>query len=200
VKETVIDWLGTFWKVLIRPTPKTFLEEAKKAEGKPASAIGLLIFYGLYVYILASIGLTRAPLSFGALIAATLVIPLGVLIFTSSAYYLCQRLPRRKKYNYDKMLYLNVAILLPILLVTAPLFVWDVFPLSTAVLFFYQIALLTISIKSLADIEYWQALVIIFLSTVATILVCVAAIRIIYATVTPITPNNTIRITSTPSK
>jgi hypothetical protein len=192
MKETLIDWLGTFWKVLTLPTPKTFLAEAKKADGKFASAIGWLVFYAVYIYTLASLAFGRL-LAVSTLLTVMLVVPLAVLLFTSAAHFICQRLLRRKEYLYDKMLYLTVAILLPVFLIIAPLSLFlsgGVFQLLAFILLFYQVALLTIAIKTTADIEYWQALVTVFLSIVVGILVGGIIFILIRATVAPPGINN----------
>ena len=183
----MIDWLGTFWKVLTNPTPDTFLAEAKKADGKFASAVGWLVFYAIYVYTLASIAFGRL-LAPPTLLTVVLVVPLAVLLFTSAAHFICQRLFRKKEYAYDKLLYLTVSIFLPIFLIITPIFLflagW-VLALLSFILLFYQVALLTIAIKTIANIEYWQALVTVFLSIVVSILAGVIVFLVISATLAP---------------
>lgn len=184
--QPLIDWLGTFWKVLILPTPETFLQEAKKAEGKFASALGWMVFYAVYLYILAGLGILHQLLSAPTLIALVLIIPLAVILFTSAAYFLCRRISRQKETLYDKMFYLFVSIFLPVFFIM-PLFLQlfsrDVFEILGFLLLFYQVGLLTIATKALAGIQYWQALVIVFLSIVAAALACIIALVTIYATV-----------------
>ena len=187
MKDTLIDWLGTFWKALTLPTPETFLAEAKKADGKFASAIGWLVFYAIYIYALASVAITHAPLSIPTLLAAVLLIPMAVLLFTSAAHFICQRLFRRKEYLYDKMFYLTVAILFPVFFIFALLSLFlppNIFALVCFILLLYQAAQLTIAIKTIADIEYWQALVTVFLSIIAGIVACGLTLILIYATIT----------------
>jgi hypothetical protein len=184
--DTLIDWLGTFWKALTNPTPDTFLAEAKKADGKLGSAVGWLVFYAIYIYSLASIAFGRLA-AIPTLLTVVLVVPLVVLVFTSAAHLICQRLFHRKKYVYDKLFYLTVAILFPIFFIFAPLSFFlppNVFVFVYFILLLYQAAQLTIAIKAIADIEYWQALVTVFLSIVAGIVACGLTLILIYATIT----------------
>lgn len=186
MKDTVIDWLGTFWKVLVSPTPEMFLQEAKKANGKFASAVGWLVFYAIYVYVLASIAINRAPLSVPTLLAAILVIPLSVLLFTSAIHFISQRMFRHKEYLYDKILYMTVSVLFPIFFIFTLLSLFlpeNIFRFVSFILLLYPVALLTIGLKSIADIEYWQALLNIFLSILVAILVGGITAITIYATV-----------------
>jgi len=202
--KTLMDWLGTFWKVLTLPTAETFRQEAKKAEGKFTSALGWLVFYAVYLYILASLSIVHGLLSVPTLIAALLVLPLTVILFTSTAYYLCKRISRQKETLYDQMFYLFVTILLPVFFVMpllVILFSRDIFELLGFVLLFYQVALLTIATKALAGIEYWQALVVVFFSLVAAILAGIIALITIYATIaSPESINRTNNINTTPIK
>ncbi|MGC1375491.1 MAG: hypothetical protein WA821_04675 [Anaerolineales bacterium] len=187
MKDTLIDWLGTFWKALTSPTPETFLAEAKKADGKFASAVGWMVFYGIYVYTLTSIAFGKL-MAIPILLTVVLVAPLSTLLFSSAAYFICQRLFRKKEYVYDKLLYLTVSISLPIFLIITPIFLFSpgwVLALLSFILLFYQAAMLIIAIKTIADIEYWQALVGVFLSIVVGILAGVIAFLAISATITP---------------
>jgi len=188
MKETLIDWLGTFWKVLTLPTPKTFLAEAKKADGKFVSAVGWLVFLAIYLYIMASIAVDRTPLSVSILMTLALGIPCAVILATSTAHAICRRVFRRKEYLYDKMLYIVVAILFPIFLIFSPLSIFipgSVFAFLIFILLIYQVALLTIAITTIAGIEYWQGLVIVFLSLLVGILAFGTTFILIRATISP---------------
>lgn len=204
MKNTLIDWLGTFWKVLTAPTPQTFLMEAKKADGKFASAMGWLVFLGIYLYAVASIAVNRAPLSAPILLTFTLGIPLAVILATSTAYALCRRVFRRKEYLYDKMLYTVVAVLFSIFFTFSPLSIFipeSIFAFVSFILFFYLVALVTIAMKTIVNIEYWQALVIVFLSMVTAILSGIITIVLIQATVSPAGTINSVNNTiTTPGK
>lgn len=188
MKETLIDWLGTFWKVLILPTPETFLTEAKKADGKFASAVGWLVFFALYLYVIASIAINREPLSIPTLLTALLVIPLSVILFASAMHFVYQRAFHRKAYLYDKILYMTVSVLFPIFFIFTLLSLFvpeNIFLLLAYILFFYLVALLTIGMKTLAKIEYWQALVCVTLSIFAAIAAGGITTLAIYATIAP---------------
>jgi hypothetical protein len=186
MKDTLSDWLETFWRVIISPTPTTFLAEAKKADGKFASAVGWLVFVAIYFYILANI--VVAPLGLPALVAVAVVLPLAFVLLTSAMHFTYQRLAHRKEYLYDKMLYISVAVLIPLqfIFVHASLLLPErlTMILSYALLL-YQTALLTVAIKHIADIKYWQALVSVFVSVIAGIAVAVITLLLIYSTITP---------------
>jgi hypothetical protein len=178
------DWLGTFWKVIVSPTPKTFLAEAQKAPDKFSSAMGWLVFFAIYLYGVVTIGI--APLPIAALISAVLLIPLVVILLTSAMHFVCQRVFHQKKYFYDKLLYITVAILLPIQFIFAPvtLFLPEKFSLALIyVLLLYQIVLLALALKTIANLEYWQALVTVFISVVVGILAFLCSIPFIMSTV-----------------
>ncbi len=188
MKDTLIDWLGTFWKVLISPTPRTILAEAKKADGKFASALGWLVFLGIYLYVIASIAVERAPLSVPIFLTLALGVPFAVIVAASTMHALCQQAFRRKGYLYDKILYMMVAVLFPVFFIFPPLSIFipgSVFALLSFILLLYQVMLVTIAIKTIVDIEYWQALVIVFLSLLMSILAAVVAAVLIRATVSP---------------
>ncbi len=174
------DWLGTFWKVLVSPTPKTFLAEAEKGSDKFSSALAWLVFFAIYLYGVVTIWII--PLPVVAFVAAVLLIPLVVILFTSAMYFTCQRVFHRKEYLYDKLLYITVSILLPLQFIFAPasLFLPEKVSLFLIyVLVLYQIALLVVALKTIAKLEYWQALLAVFISVVAGILVFMCALPLI---------------------
>ncbi len=78
MKQTLLDWLGTFWRVLVAPTPKTFLQEAKKADGKFASAVVWLVVYALCVFGAASV-VAGSVLDIPALLTILFLIPVVVI-------------------------------------------------------------------------------------------------------------------------
>jgi hypothetical protein len=142
------------------------------------------VFFAIYIYGVVTIGI--APLPIAALISAVLLIPLVVILLTSAMHFICQRVFRQKKYFYDKMLYITVAILLPIQFIFAPvtLFLPEKFSLALIyVLLLYQIVLLALALKAIANLEYWQALVTVFISVVVGILAFLCSIPFIMSTV-----------------
>lgn len=187
MKEILLDWLGTFLQVLIKPGPQTFLKEAKKADGKFASAIAWLFFYAIYIIVMASIAL-GSMLSIPTLLAIIFLIPLAVILFTSVINFICQRVFHRKEYIYDKLLYITVAILLPVFIIFTPILTLipaDVVRILSFVLLFYQVALLTVAVKTIAKIEYWQAFVTVVISIFAGIVIGVIIYILIVATLMP---------------
>jgi hypothetical protein len=187
MKETLLDWLGTFWKVLVSPTPQTFLQEAKKADGKFASALGWLVFYAVYMVVMASLAI-HAMLSLPSLLTAIFLIPLAVILFTSVINFICRRVFRQKEYIYDKLLYITVAVLLPVFVIFAPISILidaNVFKVLIFILLFYQAALLTIGVKTIARIAYWQAFVTVVISIIAGIIIGGILYILIVATISP---------------
>src|SRR6187551_1250790 len=100
MKQTLIDWLGTFWQVIVSPTPKTFLKEAKKADGKFSSALGWLVACAIYLIIITSIA--AQSFSIPTMLTVLILLPLAVILFTSVLNFICQRAFRRKAYIYDQ--------------------------------------------------------------------------------------------------
>src|SRR5512139_619325 len=102
--QTIKDWLGTFWRILISPTPKTFVEEAGKSRNKFASAIGWAIFTAIYSYGMTFLaGYISGRTSFLLLV---LILPLVVVLVPSAAHFMVVRIFHRKEYLYDRFLYI----------------------------------------------------------------------------------------------
>lgn len=186
MKDILLDWFMTFWKVLVLPLPKTFLAEAKKAHGKAASAIIWLVLFGIYIYLLASYRV--APFSFSALLTAMIVIPVAVILMTSAMHFVYQRLAHRKDYLYDEMLYLTTAIVLTFQVIVLIVLMFTPETVSRLVeylVIMYQIALITMAVKSVAKIEYWQAFVCVFFSVLTALAVALLVIFLVYSVVAP---------------
>jgi len=182
--DTLKDWLGTFWKILVSPTPKTFLAEAKKAHGKSTSGLGWLVFYAIYLYALTNI--VNGPTSFVTLITVVILLPLAVVLLTSAMHYSYQRIAHRRDYLFDGLLYLTIAILVPlqfIFALAALLLPGGVAAIVLFLLLVYQAVLLAFALKTLAKIEYWQALLSVLIAIIAAILVSGVVVLLIYTTV-----------------
>src|SRR5258706_740296 len=178
------DWLGTFWKVLVSPTPQTFLTEAQKGSDKFSSALGWLIFFAIYLYALVTIGIP--PLPVAAFVTAVLLIPLVVILFTSAMHFTYQRVFHRKEYLYDNLLYITFSILLPLQFIFVPLALFLPEKVSLVliyVLLLYQIALLVMALKAIAKLEYWQALFTVFISVIVGILVFFCTLPLIISAI-----------------
>lgn len=187
MKETLLDWLGTFWRVLVAPTPKTFLQEAKKADGKFVSAVVWLVVYALCIFGVASI-VAGSMLSIPALLMLLFLVPMVVILFISVLNFICQRIFHRKAYIYDKLLYLTVSILLPLFMIFALISAFlppDVFKVLIFLLFFYQVILLTIAVKGIAAIEYWQSFVALVFAMTVGVLIGAVLYILILATISP---------------
>lgn len=179
--ETLTDWLSTFWRVLIAPTPKTFLAEAEKGEGKFSSAVAWLVFFAIYIFLF-SIVLLQQVL-FPALIVAVFVIPACVIIYTSAMHFVHQRIYKRKQYMYDKLLYLTVAVIVPLQLFYIPISAVLLTKSSTTInlilnngVLLYQVVLLVLSSKTITKLSYWQTIMAILISFAAAALALLCTI------------------------
>lgn len=186
MKETLFDWFGTFWKILISPTPSTFREEAQKAPGKFGSASVWLFLFSIYLAILINWAL-EGTLTLPNIVTIIVLIPLVVMLFAAVLNLLCRRMFNRKD-HFDELLYIGVAVLVPIFVIFAPLAAFiapQIFSLLGFILMLYQVAQLTIAVKTIVNIEYWQAFVTVFLSIMVGIVLGFIAFVLIVATVSP---------------
>ena len=178
--NTLKDWFGTFWRILVSPTPRTFTEEAEKAEDKFISAIGWTVFVAFYSYLLP---LIKGPtFNFTLLIYSLLIFPLVIVLVPSAAHFVLQRLFHQRQYLYDKILYLYAAILILFQLIIAPITYFAPQNIALALNYFsmaYQFVLFVIATKSIANIKYWQAVVTIMCSIVAGAVIFICALPFI---------------------
>jgi len=186
LNETLKDWLVTFWKVLISPSPKTFVAEAQKANGKFASAMGWIIFFSIYIFIFSIIALKQVMVI--GFIFVVLALPIAIIIFTSAMHFAYQRIFKRKQYLYDKLVYATVAILLPIQFLFVPLstILFPVLSVSVNsilnyIIFLYQIVLLVIAFKSITNLKYWQSIATVLISIVVAGLVFLCTIPFLFS-------------------
>jgi hypothetical protein len=165
--ETIQDWLGTFWRILISPVPKTFVEEAEKAHDKFASAIGWAVFLAIYSYLVPI--LAGYTFNFTVFVLLLLILPLVVVLVPSTAHFMLVRVFHRKEYLYDKILYIFTAILVVFQLITNLTFFVPakIAPVLNSLLIAYTAVLLIIAISAIAKIKYWQAVIVTFSSVVA---------------------------------
>ncbi len=171
--ETLTDWFTTFWKILISPTPKTFSSESQKAEGKFPGAVAWLVFFAVYLFIFSIFMLGQVFIT--GLIGILFVIPLTMILFTSAMNFLYQRVFKGKQYIYDKLIYLNTAILLSVQFLFVPFSALVLVPLSSItfnaivadVVLFYQFILTMIAFQSISGLKFWQAAVTVTVSIFA---------------------------------
>lgn len=165
LNETLTDWLTTFWKILISPTPKTFISESQKAEGKFPSAVAWLVFFTVYIFIFSIFLLGQIFIT--GFIGMILALPLAAVLFSSVMHFLYQRVFKRRPYIYDKLIYLNTAILLSPQFLFVPVSAFVFVPLLsitfnailTAIVLFYQFILIMIAFQSVTRLRFWQAAV-----------------------------------------
>jgi hypothetical protein len=168
--ETLTDWLRTFWKLLTSPTPKTFISESQKAEGKFPSAVAWLVFFTVYSFIFSIFLLGQAFII--GFVGMLVVIPLTVILFSFVMNFVYQRLFKGKQSVYDKLMYLNTGILLPIQFLFVPVSTLVLVPLAsitfnaivTDVVLFYQFALIMIAFQSITSLRFWQTAITVTLS------------------------------------
>jgi len=178
--DVVKDWLGTFWRILIYPTPDTFVDEAEKAKDKLGSAIGWVIFVIIYSYLMAVI--SGYVFNMTTLVIASLILPLTVIMVPSATHFILQRFFHRKQYLYDKILYIYTAIFVLFQLIVNPIiffFPTDITSIINYLIIVYQIILLIIATKSIANIKYWQAVITIMVSLFTGMIIFICAIPFI---------------------
>jgi 4-amino-4-deoxy-L-arabinose transferase-like glycosyltransferase len=198
VKQTLFDWFGTFWKVLVSPTPVTFRDEAQKAHGKFASAGLWLFLFSIYIAILINWAVV-GTLTFTSIVAIVAMIPTAVILFAAVLNFFCSRLFHRKD-HYDELLYVTVAVLLPIFIIFAPLAAFiapPIFSLIGFILLLYQVAQLTVAVKTIVNIEYWQSFVTVVLAIMVGIVMGFIIFVMIFSTVSPQMPR---LLTPTPTQ
>ncbi|HEX2996716.1 MAG TPA: YIP1 family protein [Anaerolineales bacterium] len=178
--EIFKDWLVTFWRILVSPSPRTFLEEAEKAENKFPSAVAWAAFIALYSYLFVSLAAGSA-LSLLLLVAAWLILPLAIVLIPSAAHFMLQRVFHRKQYLYDKVLYIYTAVFVLFQLIINLTFLVpaNIASVLNSLLITYQFVLLIIATKSIAGIKYWQAIVTVLAAVLAGALVLVCALPVI---------------------
>jgi hypothetical protein len=180
IMEILKDWLGTFWRILVSPSPATFVKEAEKAENKMASAIGWAVFISFYSYLLP---LMKGPtFKFTILLYGVLIFPLVIILVPSATHFMLQRLFHRKQYLYDRLLYIFTAILVLFQLIVNPIGYFAPPAIASAlsyILIAYQFVLFVIAVKAIAKIKYWQSVVSVFASIAAGALIFVCTLPFI---------------------
>ena len=161
--DIVKDWLTTFWKIIIKPTPETFIEESKKAQGKLSTAI---------VWIVLSIILVYAFIFFAydylfhpaTIIFATLLFPIVFLVFVFFTHLFYQRLFRRKKDYYSEFLYLFIGIFVPLSAIHFLVgLIPNIGPTLSNIIWAYLFVLIVIAVKAVSKLKVWQSIVTVFL-------------------------------------
>ena len=178
--EVLKDWLGTFWRILISPLPKTFVEEAEKAENKFTSALGWAAFIAIYSYVMPSI-ITRQVFNFTILALLLLACPLAIVLVPSATHFMLQRVFHRKEYLYDKVLYIYAAIIIvfEIFIDLTFFFPANIASLISYLLRAYQLILLVIAIKAIANIRYWQAIATILCSAIVGVIIFACTLPVV---------------------
>lgn len=180
--DTLKDWFGTFWKILILPTSGTFSGEAEKAKGKFSSAIGWAVFIAIYSFVLSAI----AGINFNAdfLIIALLILPSLVVLLPSATHFVLQRVFHQKQYLYDRLLYIFTAILVLFQLIITPVTLFApsaIVHAANYIVIAYQVVLFIIAIKSIARIRFWQAVITTIITGFAGALILLCTLPVIFS-------------------
>lgn len=166
----LVNWLESFWKVLVSPSSKTFIREAGKGNGKFGSSVAWLAFLAVYVFLSAVLLADASAYSLAVPIILIIVLPGSVVILTSAMHFVYQRFFHRKSYIYDALLYITTAILVPFEMIAIPLSlalpveignpVFDIFLL-------YQLALMIWAFAAISKLKIWQAVVTVLIGVIA---------------------------------
>ena len=177
MEATLKDWLGSVWKVMIFPFPRTFINEAQKAKGKTASAIVALLLLTIIVNLFNYVVLDHvfSPIT---ILAALILAPIQTFFLAFWLDTICRKLFHFNTSYYDEYLYLAVVVAI----VTQTLYtILNLIPFLQgnyllAAWYLYPILLLTIAVQSLTKVKIWQATVIVVLSTIFALIgfACVA--------------------------
>lgn len=157
------DWLTTFWKVIIKPTPETFIEESKKAQGKLSTAIAWLVFSILFDFLFSYFA-HQFLFPPAIIIGMVMFFPIAFLVFVFFIHLFYQRLFRRKKDLYSEFLYLSVGVMTPISLINllVPL-IPNVGLALAAIVWVYLFVLIVIAVKAVSKLNVWQSTLTVFL-------------------------------------
>ncbi len=163
--EVAKDWLVTFSRIIVKPSPQTFVAEAQKAKGKFASAIAWVAFTAVVVQlIIYNLG---GFFSLSKLIKAFLFTPIVFLFFVFCMHNFYQKFFGKKKYYDEEMLYLSVGIFAPFVLAG---FLVTYIPVVGGVLSWialvYPVILTVIAVTAITKLKIWQSVIVVFSSLV----------------------------------
>jgi hypothetical protein len=179
--EILKDWFITFGKILVRPSPNTFREEAEKANGKLISSILWVVFSVIFTHSFNYIVHGTYQDAF-MIVATILFVPIAFLFMVFCIHFLYQRLFHRKKDHYDEILYLAVAIFVPFGILPEFISLIPALNVSwlTFVFIIYQVLLLIIAVKAITNLRVWQASVVVVLGVIvgAAGFICIPAFLI----------------------
>ena len=160
------DWLTTMYRVVVSPKPDTFITESKKANGNFTSAIFWLLFLTLIFHVFIYIS-SQYVFPISSIIVTLIFVPLVFLFYVFSVDLFYKRLFNRKKNYYNELLYLMTSIFSPFYIISLftlllPNKLGTILGWITTV---YPILLVTLVLKSLVKLKFWQAITVILLAT-----------------------------------
>jgi len=162
------EWLISFGKVLINPTPQTFREIASNSDRKFRAAVLWMVVFCCFLYLF-SVLTSGVVLSTVPLLLFMLVIPSGIL-FWVFCMHLVYRLLFRGRFNlYDGLVCAAVCILIPVNLVRALLLVIPFAgPLLSWLVIAYQVILVVVAVQAITHLKYLQAILAVVVSSLIT--------------------------------
>ena len=170
------DWLLTFYRIIVSPLPRTFINEAKKAKGKFPSAVLWLTLAVLIADAIIYFATGYFPVS--RILMSLIFLPIIFLVFVFSLDILYKKLFDRKKSYYDELLYLVVGVYTPFSVISSlTSLIPKVGQILSWILFVYPLLLVILLLKSLTNLKFWQASVVVSLGTILTLgsLFCIPA-------------------------
>jgi hypothetical protein len=165
--SVLLDWITSFGKILGKPTPQTFRQEAEKAKGKTNSAFVLLfLFLPLSCVILHHFfRFPCSPDDLPAEFIMSIFFPLLFYFYVLFTNFLYKRLFKRKKDYVDELLYLYVIIF----------YLCYIFNVATSYIpvigfylswgtYLYFIILNILALRSLTKLKLWQSTITVIIS------------------------------------
>ena len=164
------DWVTTFWKVVIKPVPETFVNEASKAKGKFSSAVAWLSFLAVLIHLSVFL-LFDYVYPLWVTISTILFVPITFLVFVFFTHLFYQRLFHRKKDYQAEFLYLTVGISVPFVVIGSIVPVVPQIGTTLAwISLLYPIILMIIAVRAITKLYVWQATVTVFLGLFFSVL------------------------------
>jgi len=160
-------WSSSIWRVLINPTPKTFLAISDDVDGIFGESVFLFsVFTTISFIVVVSKGYFERSF-FLDLIGAILLFLLFILLFNYFINYINDRIFHNQSV-FQERLYFSIFVIILISIILDNLlliFLPNLVFLGYASTL-YTVFLFIICIKSITNLSYWQTIITLFLSSV----------------------------------
>ena len=157
-------WLWSFWLVLIKPIPNTFILITQDVKGSFGGSIAWITFIIVIIFLPTSL-IYDDPRFIELMIIAVFLVPVWILIFVFLLHRLNQLLFKNDLFCYEELLY-GIVVIFVVISLFDILFI--LFQVSQSILIFttiiYRLVLITICVKSIMKINYWKSLLNILIS------------------------------------